>query len=107
MWACWSGSIEVAKLLVSSGADLQLRNDKGVGVAHWAACSGNLTICKYLHDMGFEFQGPETKDHDGKTPLDVALSFGHADIVEWITRQTHELTEDVALQQEKLIEEAN
>ena len=95
MWACWSGSIDVSRLLVSSGADAQMRNDHGVTAAHWAACSGNLDICKYLYgDLGLDFQGPNCKDAEGKTPLDVALYYGHADIVEWIASLTHELSEN-------------
>jgi ankyrin repeat protein len=91
MWACWSGSIEVAKLLVSSGADPNVRNDNGVSLAHWAASSGSVDMCKYLEELGAEFQGPGSRDNEGKTPLDIALSFGYADVVEWIASTTHEL----------------
>ena len=95
MWACWSASIDVSRLLVSSGADPQMRNDHGVTAAHWAACSGNVDICTYLHDdLGLDFQGPGSKDEGGQTPLDVALSFGHADVVEWIASTTHELSKN-------------
>ncbi|KAL3768345.1 hypothetical protein ACHAWO_006748 [Cyclotella atomus] len=93
MWACWSGSIEVAKLLVSAGADPHVRNDNGVSIAHWAASSGSVEMCKYIEELGIEFQGPDSKDNEGKSPFDIALSFGHADVVEWIASTTRELDE--------------
>ena len=36
-WACWSGSLDVVKLLVSEGnADPRVRNEDGLTAAHWA-----------------------------------------------------------------------
>ena len=95
MWACSSGSIEVAKLLISAGADPSVCNNNGANAAHWAAHNGSVEMCKYLHDeLGLEFQGPGTEDKDGKAPLDTAMSCGHADVVEWIAYMTqHELSE--------------
>jgi ankyrin repeat protein len=48
-------------------------------------------MCKYLEELGAEFQGPGSRDNEGKTPLDIALSFGYSDVVEWIASTTHEL----------------
>lgn len=89
MWACWSGSDDVAKLLLGAGADPQMRNDNGLSVAHWAASGGNVELCEYLHDnLGLEFFGVDAKDKTGKTPLDIAMSFGHANVVDWILSLT-------------------
>ncbi|KAL3791595.1 hypothetical protein HJC23_012185 [Cyclotella cryptica] len=95
MWACWSGSLDVAKLLIAAGADPKVRNDNGISAAHWAASGGNVELCKYLHDdLGLEFLGVDAKDKEGKTPLDIAMSFGRADVVHWISSLTPELQSD-------------
>lgn len=107
MWACWAGSVDVAKLLISAGADPFFCNDNGMNAAHWAASSGNVEMCEYLYnECGLAFQGPETKDNKGKSPLDISLSFGRANVVEWIARLTHELTQDAVLSNEQVIEKA-
>ena len=40
MWAAWSGSLDVVKLLVRNRADTAKANRNGCTVAHWAASGG-------------------------------------------------------------------
>ncbi|KAL7466150.1 hypothetical protein ACHAXS_006443, partial [Conticribra weissflogii] len=90
MWATWSGSLDVAKVLVKEGsADPNARNDNGFTAAHWAASGGNLEVCQYLHEeLGLQFFGKGSENGEGETPLSCALSYGRSDIAEWIAKQT-------------------
>mmetsp|Transcript_20427 Transcript_20427/g.30698 ORF Transcript_20427/g.30698 Transcript_20427/m.30698 type:complete len:495 (-) Transcript_20427:160-1644(-) len=91
MWAAWSGSLEVVKLLIRNRADSNVVNRNGCTVAHWAASGGNLPVCEYLKNIvGVDFQAP---NHGGNTPLTHAVAFSRANIVEWF-QQTYETEED-------------
>jgi|EP00970_Alexandrium_tamarense_P002622 ankyrin repeat protein len=93
MWACWSGSLDVVKLLTSEGgADPYFRNVRGFNAAHWAASGGSIEICKFLRsELGLDFIGKEAENSEGESPLDVAISFGRANVMEWIVEQMSEL----------------
>ena len=85
MWAAWSGSLEVCKLLVRNRADTSVANRNGCTVAHWAASGGNLEVCKYLHDvMKVDFTA---NNYAGNTPLSHAVAYGRADVVEWLCNE--------------------
>jgi ankyrin repeat protein len=82
MWAAWSGTLEVVKLLVRNRADATLANRNGCTVAHWAASGGSLPVCQYLAEtVGVDFTEP---NHGGNTPLTHAVAFGRTDVVEWL-----------------------
>ena len=82
MWAAWSGTLDVVKLLVRNRADTQVRNRNGCTVAHWAASGGSLEVCQYLATTGkvnFFVQ-----NDSGNTPLSHAVAFGRTRVVEWL-----------------------
>ena len=82
MWAAWSGTLDVVKLLVRNRADATLANCNGCTVAHWAASGGNLQVCQYLAEtVGVDFTKP---NNGGNTPLTHAVAFGRTDVVEWL-----------------------
>jgi ankyrin repeat protein len=82
MWAAWSGSLDVCKLLVRNRADTAVANRNGCTVAHWAASGGNLEVCKYLYRaMKVDFTA---SNYAGNTPLSHAVAYGRADVVEWL-----------------------
>jgi ankyrin repeat protein len=82
MWAAWSGSLDVVKLLVRHRADVFIQNRNGCTVAHWAASGGNLDLCKYLHDiLNVNFA---VANFAGNTPLSHAMAYGRADVVQWL-----------------------
>jgi ankyrin repeat protein len=86
-WACWSGSLDVAKLLLCEGADPFARSENGSNSAHWATFGGFLDVCKFLHEeLGMSFTGKDVENNDGETPLEVALAHGHKDVAEWIKK---------------------
>ena len=85
MWAAWSGSLDVCKLLVRNRADTTVANRNGCTVAHWAASGGNLEVCKYLHDvMEVDFTA---NNYAGNTPLSHAVAYGRAGVVEWLRNE--------------------
>jgi FOG: Ankyrin repeat len=82
MWAAWSGTLDVVKLLVRHRADAQVKNRNGCSVAHWAASGGNLEVCKYLHqNLNIDFT---VENNAGNTPLSHAVAYGRYDVVQWL-----------------------
>lgn len=84
-WACWAGSLDVAKLLVQEGdANLiSCCNEDGFTAAHWAASAGQVDICNWLFACGVDFAGKESQNQEGVAPLDCALSYGRSDVMDW------------------------
>ena len=83
MFAVWAKSLDVAKLLISYGADPHHINDKGCHTAHWATAGGDVEVCNYLHEQGVDFYEP---DSTGYTPLHHAISYGQDDVVKWMLK---------------------
>ncbi|KAJ0404425.1 hypothetical protein ATCC90586_003059 [Pythium insidiosum] len=76
--AAWYGSIDVARLLLQRGADIESRNENGMTALNAAARCGHGDIVGLLIDHGADI---EAKDKNGLTALCVASSGGHMDIV--------------------------
>jgi ankyrin repeat protein len=82
MWAAWSGSLDICKLLIRHRANVHIQNRNGCTVAHWAASGGNLQLCQYLHTYtNVDFFQP---NHAGNTPLSHAVAYQHTPIVQWL-----------------------
>eukprot|EP00540_Astrosyne_radiata_P020550 CAMPEP_0116858562 /NCGR_PEP_ID=MMETSP0418-20121206/21255_1 /TAXON_ID=1158023 /ORGANISM="Astrosyne radiata, Strain 13vi08-1A" /LENGTH=332 /DNA_ID=CAMNT_0004492525 /DNA_START=14 /DNA_END=1012 /DNA_ORIENTATION=+ len=92
MWAAWSGSEEVVKMMIRNRADPFVANRNGCTVAHWGAAGGNLPLCKYLAEtVGVDFTAP---NHGGNTPLTHAVADGRVEIVEWLSNEVCNIQED-------------
>jgi hypothetical protein len=84
MFAVWAKALDVAKLLISYGADPHCINDKGCHTAHWAVAGGDADVCEYLYNVqGVDFYAP---DNLGNTPLHYAISYGQDNVVKWILK---------------------
>jgi ankyrin repeat protein len=59
------GNLEVVKLLISHGADINEKNNCGRTPLHSASCNGHLEIVKELISCGASIE----KDNYGETPL--------------------------------------
>ena len=72
----------MVNFLVSSGYDVNVRNERGKSPLHAACYNGNMDIVKLLvhHNANINEQ-----DHDGWTPLEAAAQEGHQDIVDYLT----------------------
>mmetsp|Transcript_21914 Transcript_21914/g.51686 ORF Transcript_21914/g.51686 Transcript_21914/m.51686 type:complete len:418 (-) Transcript_21914:1498-2751(-) len=82
MWAAWSRSLDVVKMLVRSRADTAMSNRNGCTVAHWAASGGDLEVCKYLH--GIACVDFTVENYARNTPLSHAVAYGRYDVVKWL-----------------------
>ncbi len=70
--------LDVAKLLVASGADINLCNTAGSTALHRAAISGHVDIAKYLISLGLDVSRPNL---NGNTPLHLATSVDVAELL--------------------------
>ena len=85
MWAAWSKSLDVVKLLVRNRADTTTTNRNGCSVAHWAASGGSLDVCKYLVDISHVDFAVENFSRN--TPLSHAVAYGRSDVVKWLREE--------------------
>ncbi len=65
-------NLELARLLIARGANVNCRGDEGVSPLHEAAGSGQIELAKLLLDHGAKLNA---KDDHGKTPLTIALEY--------------------------------
>jgi ankyrin repeat protein len=84
MWAAWSGSFDIVKLMVRHRAAIDVCNRNGCTVAHWAASGGSLQVCRYLHDIGVDFTQP---NFAGNTPLSHSVAYGRVDVIHWLKNE--------------------
>ncbi len=83
-WASLEGHLEVAKLLVSAGARVNLPNCMQATALHAAATSGYLRVMEYLISRGADVNA---SDHLGTTPLMAAAGQGHLKAVQYLLKR--------------------
>lgn len=103
MFAVWAKSLDVAKLLISYGADPHHANDKGCHTAHWAAAGGDVEVCSFLYEQGVDFFEPDSTGH---TPLHHAISYGQDNVAKWMLKYFYSDPDKAAklLQDEEIME---
>jgi ankyrin repeat protein len=79
VWSAGRGD-ELAKILVSAGADVNAR-DSGLAPFHSAALNGDIEFAKFIYSKGADVN---VKDNDGKTPLDFAEEKGKTEMIEYL-----------------------
>ena len=72
--ACITGKLDVIKVLLGQGADVDVRGSGGLSALHCAAMSGSGEVIDLLLDEG---AGVNEKDARGSTPLHYASRSGH------------------------------
>jgi ankyrin repeat protein len=77
--ACLNGNLESAKLLVSSGADLEVRDGKGNSVLHLSAASGSIQLIHWINGHFKNFLNSLNKD--GDTPSHCAARLGCREVL--------------------------
>lgn len=78
-WAAYKGHPDSMRLLMYSGVDLQKTDNFGSTPLHLACLSGNMTCVRILSEKNN--LDLEPKDKNGKTPLMLAQSHRHGDVV--------------------------
>lgn len=78
---CQEGYLDIVKLLVENGADVNFKGYHDFTPIRVAARNGHFEIVKYLAENGAEI---DTKAMDGATPLEHAASKGHLEIVQFL-----------------------
>jgi ankyrin repeat protein len=84
--ACGNGHLEMVKLLVAAGAEVNSQDSYDWGPLVSAAARGHLQVVKYL----VEKAGADVRwaDPDGQRAFVYAASRGHSDVVEYLRRAT-------------------
>ena len=80
-WACLNGQLEVAKLLVSAGAMVDLPNCMQASPLQAAASNGHVKVMDFLVGKGAEVNAT---DMFGYSPLLAAVSGGHLRAVQYL-----------------------
>jgi len=76
------GLIEMARLLLEHGAEVEDQHWLGTTALHWAAMSGQTEMAELLIDRGADVDRIGRKfDGDGQTPLQLARARDHEDVV--------------------------
>ena len=83
--APFSGDLEVVKILVENGADVNYRNIDGITPLMNGCSKGNLDIVKFLVDQGSNM---DAKNNRGETALFYASSYNtHVEIIKFLIEQ--------------------
>ena len=88
-FGCGHNGIEVIKILISAGIDVNAKNRDGTTPLHYAAISTNIHIAassqvkvvEYLVSVGADVNA---KNYKGETPLHVAVSRGRIEVVKFL-----------------------
>jgi hypothetical protein len=75
------GHLEISKLLIDRGAEIDVLDRKDFTPLHNAAWNGNLEMTKLLLDAGADI---EASTYDGDTPLSLAQNNDQAQVAEFI-----------------------
>ena len=76
-----AGNVDVVKLFVAAGMDVDAKDRYGQTALHVAAGRGRLDIVKFLKCAGANL---EARDAAGYTPLGRAGRRGHTDVVDYL-----------------------
>lgn len=93
MKACWDGRMEIAKYLLSAGADVHAKDsDNGQTPLMYAVQRGRADFVKWLIDSG---AGVNLRDVRKFTPLHVAAAGGHEDVVDFLVKAKADLNAEM------------
>ncbi|XP_062501183.1 ankyrin repeat, SAM and basic leucine zipper domain-containing protein 1-like [Corticium candelabrum] len=86
MFAAREGRLEAVRLLIEYKAEPNRQDSRGWSALSWASQRGRVNVIRYLLDHGAD---PELACNDGQTPIDLAYSCDHTDIIDLIQASLH------------------
>ena len=84
--AAYNGHIEISRLLLQNGADVNAKSDDGSTPLHWAAEHGQVDILHLLVENGADL---EAQDNDGWRALHEAAYNGHLPFIQELISRYH------------------
>ena len=81
-YACWYNCVEIVKLLISAGLDINTRNNFGSTALHLACVNNCVEAAKLLITAGIN-----VRDNFGYTALHYACKYNRAEIVALLLKQ--------------------
>ena len=81
MYAAGYGHVDIVKLLLDAGADVNERSRVSRTPLIWAAGSGQLNTVRLLLKNGAD---PDLVDSNGETAADLAAENGHDDVAHFL-----------------------
>jgi hypothetical protein len=84
--AACHGHVEIARLLLQNGAEVNVRNNYGNTPLHWAASHGHVDILHLLVENGVDL---EAQDNDGWRVLHSAAIYGHLPFIQELISRYH------------------
>jgi ankyrin repeat protein len=79
--AAWFGRVEIVRMLIDAGADVNLQDTDGWAPLHWAAMRGQVEIARMLIGAGAD---KDVQDKWDQTPLHNATRNGDVEIVKML-----------------------
>lgn len=86
-WAAYKGHAELVRLLLHGGVELHRPDYFGSTPLHLACLAGHLGVVRILCEQGRWVADLEPRDKNGKTPLQLARSHRHHQIVRLLQRE--------------------
>ncbi|MCX3064433.1 ankyrin repeat domain-containing protein [Wolbachia endosymbiont of Drosophila pseudotakahashii] len=80
-WAACKNSVNVAQLLLSIGADIDIRCDQNWTPLHYAVSAGQYDMVRFLVDQGASIVA---KDNNVKTPLRIVNELGNTEVANFL-----------------------
>jgi ankyrin repeat protein len=77
-------NLELARLLIARGANVNCRGEEGVSPLHEVAGNGQIEFAKLLLDHGANLNA---KDDKGKTPLTTALEYKQTEMAKFLSNR--------------------
>ncbi|GKS78983.1 hypothetical protein wHma_09900 [Wolbachia pipientis] len=80
-WAACKNSVNVAQLLLSIGADIDIRCDQNWTPLHYAVSAGQYDMVRFLVNQGASILA---KDNNVKTPLRIVNELGNTEVANFL-----------------------
>jgi hypothetical protein len=85
-YAAWNGHIEIARLLLQNGAEVNARSHGDYTPLHCASFHGHVDILHLLVENGADL---EAQNNDGYRVLHLAASYGHLPFIQELISRYH------------------